>query len=342
MTLTQLSQKTATPAEVRVWLEANRGKWTELGKMIMEMNNDEAMMKFYADLPRPKREKKSLEEKKLEADEIRKRKAAERQTEFIKKIIEQMKTPFEYETKGVDMSDGGILEGYCDVIEDEELLGELFSQLKSFKTRAGRDSLYKLFVKGKRKSVEKEVIDARRERTEEDLMDTKRCGYTGEKVKACLKQNDEVVEYEVISVKDLSARGPYRTAGGGIYLEEGEVVMWDMTGENKKRPQVKVREEGISDCRYPIDYIREGGCEIATKWGAAGVIYKKDESGVYRNVPKDWGFIPCNIKCGGGRMCNRHLNAKKDLVVWTRDMLKVVDEDKILSQNDADQMGRTR
>jgi len=339
-----MTQLNATPAEVRIWMEANRGKWTELQKMIMEMDNEDAMMKLYADLPRPKREKKSSEEKKREADEIRAKKAAERQSEFIRKVIEQMKLPFDYETKDVDMSDARILEGYCDVIEDEELLGELFSVIKSFKMRAGKDALYKLFVKGKRKSVETEVIDAKRERTEADLMDAKRCGYTGDKVKACLKKNNgAVIEYEVIATKDLVARGPYRTAGGGIYLEEGEVVMWDMTGENKKRPQVKVRDDGISDCRYPIDYIREGGCEIATKWGAEGAIYKMDEDGVYRHVKKDWGCIPCNIKCEeGGRMCKRHLNAKKDLVVWTRDMLKVVDEDKICSQKDEDQMGRRR
>jgi hypothetical protein len=339
MTLTQLSQKTATPAEVRVWLEANRGKWTELGKMIMEMNNDEAMMKFYADLPRPKREKKSSEEKEAKKEAKKAERAVEGQKRQWQSLMTEMDKPFKNEE--LEAVNNELINEMFGLLEKEERLA-IFKKMLAFKKRAGEEAVKNMFVKGKRKSVEKEVIDAKRERNEDDLMDTKRCGYTGEKVKACLKQNDEVVEYEVISVKDLSARGPYRTAGGGIYLEEGEVVMWDMTGENKKRPQVKVREEGISDCRYPIDYIREGGCEIATKWGAAGVIYKKDESGVYRNVPKDWGFIPCNIKCGGGRMCNRHLNAKKDLVVWTRDMLKVVDEDKILSQKDEDQMGRTR
>ena len=334
-----------TVSEIQTYFDKNEALWTPSIRMMMDMTagtpelRDEALVKLYADLPpakKPKHVKKTEAERAAEITARRLERSIKEQTALIGKVMERMNAPFESESEAM-ITDKWILESF-DVVENDELLAGLFDSVKSFRKRAANDALYKVFVKGKRGGGSVTALDSKRERTEEDLMDGKRCGYTGETVKAALKKNKGgVVDYNVITTKHLLARGPDRTAGGAVMLDEGEVVMWDMTAAGGVK-QVKMRKDGVSDCRYPISSIREGGCECATPWGASGAIYKQNHVGVYVNVEKDWGCIPCNIKVvEGTKMCKRHHNAKKDLSVWTRDMLKVSDE-KISDQDYADHL----
>ena len=302
--------------EIREYFEANREHWTKIQTLVIGMGDDDALMDLYRELPAPKKTKKpkktdaEKDAERAEREEERKRKG---QKKMWDAMMTEMGKPFKNEDHP-DVDNHFVKETFGLLTSEEQK--EIFKKMMDYRKRAGHEALKNLFVKKKRLGNECGYkIEAKRIRGEEDANDEKRCGYTGDTIRKQCKETGLPLTSKVIETKRLN--------GGQISLDEGEALIWDMTRDGVR--QAKIKKDYI-DLKTPADEVVEGTCGVAVRLSQEKNIHKLDEKGVWRPVKKDWGYFPCGTKCSGGMdMCKRHLNAKKDLMMWERDMCKLCD-----------------
>ena len=313
--------------EIREYFEANREHWTKIQTLVMGMGDDDAVMDLYRELPAPKKAKKPKKTD-AEKDAERAEREEERKRNGQKRLWEAMMTemgkPFKNEDHP-DVDNHFVKETFGLLTSEEQK--EIFKKMMEYRKRAGHEAVKNLFVKKKRLGDECGYkIDACRIRGEEDVIDEKRCGYSGKTFRKRSKDTGLPVTYKEIETKRLK--------GGVIHLDEGEALIWDMTRDGVRQAKKK---EGWIDLKTPANEVVEGCCGVAVSLSQEKNIHKLDENGVWIPVKKDWGLFPCGTKCSAGSdMCKRHLNAKKELKMWERDMCKLCD-----SQIDYEVIDRT-
>jgi hypothetical protein len=302
--------------EIREYFEANKPLWGRLETLVMGMNDDDALMDLYSKLPLPKKTKKpKVTDEEKEAKKVERAVEAKRagQKRQWRALMTEMDKPFKNEE--LEAVNNELIKEMFGLLEKEERTA-IFQKMMNFRKRAGEEAVKNLFVKKKRLGNECGFkIEAKRIRGEEDGMDEKRCGYNGKTFRKRSPDTGLSVTYKEIETKRLK--------GGVIHLEEGEALIWDMTRDGVRQAKKK---EGWIDLKTPANEVVEGGCGVAVSLSQEKNIHRLDENGTWIPVKKDWGLFPCGTKCSAGMdMCKRHLNAKKELKMWERDMCKLCD-----------------
>ena len=300
--------------EIREYFEANREHWTKIQTIVIGRGDDEALMDLYRELPLPKKPKMTdadKEAKRAKDEEDRKRSGQKR---LMTAMMTEMDKPFKNEDEPV--VDGEFIKETFGLLTSEEQR-VIFQKILNYRKRAGHEAVKNLFSRKKRLGNECGFkVDPLRVRKEIDVVDEKRCGYTGQTFRMLNKDTGLPLTYKVIETKRLK--------GGVINLDEGEALIWDMSRDGVR--QAKIKKDYIDLKGEPTE-VETDKCGVAVKLSQEKNIYKLDEKGVYRPVKKDWGLFPCGVKCSvGSDMCKRHLNAKKDLVMWERHMCNLTEE----------------
>ena len=298
MTLTQNTTAPVTLAEFKAFFTENADDLTKSAKRLIATLSDddsesdqlELYSDLYADLPKPKKVKKSdLTPEQIVEQEM----AAE--VELLGNIKAHAKELREkhadlYTVKGDGEQKMTVMWKCGDDIKHLNAEQKKEMNLASQKIAKIIGAVYMKKQMTPKKSSD--APDRTRVRDDADLT-----GGTAKVAFGLGKSKKEAVEAVIVESQDQGSHG--------FVIADDEAIIHDLTKGKHESHQIQMKA-----CRRDTPINEITGCGCGVKWKFADRFFKKNAEGVYEKVKKDFGCVPCNSKVDADGKCKRHSDAK--------------------------------